>query len=97
MQFELFISPVAFAESADPYDFYETKSLGLGERFLNSLESSYQKVAHFLRRYSYILSTKDLRDVKVIDFPFVVIFQIFNTKILILRVFNTNCKPPTKF
>jgi hypothetical protein len=63
MQFELFIFPVAFAESMDAYDFYETKSIGLGERFLNSLESTYQKIAHFPRRYSYISSTKELRDV----------------------------------
>jgi plasmid stabilization system protein ParE len=93
MQFELFISPVAFAESMDAYDFYETKSIYLGERFLNSLESTYQKIAHFPRRYTYISSTKDLKDVKVKDFPFVVIFQILNNKIIILRVFNTNRKP----
>jgi plasmid stabilization system protein ParE len=97
MQFELFISPVALNESMDAYDFYETKSIGLGERFLNSLESTYQKITHFPKSYSYISSEKDLRDVKVIDFPFVVIFQIINKKIIILRVFNTNRKPPNKY
>ena len=97
MQFELFISPVALSESINAYDFYETKSVGLGDRFLESLETTYRKISLSPKNYGFISRAKDLRDVKIKDFPFVVIFQIFDDKVIILRVFNTNRKPPAKF
>ena len=97
MQFELFITPVALTESMDAFDFYEANSAGLGERFLSSLESTYQKIVHLPKSYGFISEAKDIRDVKIKDFPFVVIFQIFDAKIIILRVFNTKRKPPKKF
>jgi hypothetical protein len=82
MPFELFISPVALSESIDAYDFYVTKSIGLGDRFLESLETTYKKISHLPKSYGFISKSKDLRDVKIKDFPFVVIFQIINSKLL---------------
>ena len=97
MQFDLFITPVALSETDDAYDFYETKSEGLGDRFIESLETTYKKISHLPKSYGFISKSKDLRDVKVKDFPFVVIFQIFGNRVIILRVFNTSRKQPTKF
>lgn len=97
MQYELFISPAALSETLDAYEFYETTSIELGDRFLKSIEVTYKRITYLPKSYSFISNKKDLRDVKIIDFPFVVIFQIFDNKIIVLRVFNTNRKPLTKF
>jgi len=72
---------------------YENSSAGLGDRFLKSLEDTYKKLSQTPKYYSYITKAKDLRDVKLKDFPFVVIFQIVNDQVFVLRVFNTNRNP----
>ena len=67
--------------------------LAWGNRFLQSLEETYKKLTHLPKNYGFITKSKDLRDVKIQNFPFVVIFQIINNKIIVLRVFNTNRNP----
>ncbi len=93
MEYDLLISPTAFDETDNAYDYYENQLPGLGKRFLKSLEEAYQKLSHTPQYYTYINFEKDLRDIKIKDFPFVVIFQIMNEKVLVLRVFNTNRNP----
>lgn len=93
MQYELIMSAMAFDETDNAYIFYETQSPGLGERFLKSLEEAYKKLSHSPQFYSYINSAKDLRDIKINNFPFVIIFQIIKNQVFVLRVFNTNRDP----
>ena len=93
MSFELLIAPIAVSETDDAYDFYENSSNGLGDKFLKSLEGTYKKLSRNPKYYSYVSKAKDLRDVKLKDFPFVVIFQIVDDRVLVLRVFNTNRNP----
>ena len=90
MHFELFISPVAVSETNNAYVFYEKTLAGLRERFLKSLEDIYNKLSQTPKYYGYITNAKDLRDVKLKNFLFVIIFQIVNDTVIVLRVFNTN-------
>ncbi len=93
MQYELLISATAFMEADNAYTYYENQSDGLGDRFLKSLNEAYQKLSQTPQYYTYINPRKDLRDLKIKDFPFVIIFQIVKDKVLVLRVFNTNRDP----
>jgi plasmid stabilization system protein ParE len=93
MPYELVISPTAFRETGNAYDYYEIQSPRLGERFLKSLEDAYQKLAINPQHYGYINSRKDIRDMKIEIFPFIIVFQIVENKVLVLRVFNTNHDP----
>ena len=93
MHFELIISSIAVNETNDAYLFYERSSAGLGERFLRSLEDIYQKLSQNPHYYGFMNKAKDLRDIKIKDFPFVIIFQIVNDKVFVLRVFNTSRNP----
>ena len=45
MQFELVISPTASSETKNAYNFYEETLVGLGERFLKSLEATYKQLS----------------------------------------------------
>lgn len=93
MPFELIISRKAVNETSDAYLFYERASIGLGEKFLESLEDIYKNLCSDPQYYGYINKAKDIRDVKIKKFPFVIIFQIVNDKVFVLRVFNTSRDP----
>ncbi|MEO6452645.1 MAG: type II toxin-antitoxin system RelE/ParE family toxin [Ginsengibacter sp.] len=94
MQYELLISPTALIETGNAYNYYEKQSDGLGNRFLKSLDEAHQKLSQSPQFYGYINSRKDLRDIKIKGFPFIIIFQIVKDKVLVLRVFNTKPDPP---
>lgn len=93
MAYELLISSVAFIETEEAYIFYEEQQSGLGERFLVSVEAAYLKLSEAPMNYGFIGEEKDLRDIRVKHFPFVVIFQIISNQVLVLRVFNTSRNP----
>ncbi len=93
MPFELIISSKAVNETNDAYLFYERSSVGLGERFLESLEGVYKNLCLNPQYYGYMNKVKDLRDIKIKNFPFVIIFQIVSDKVFVLRVFNTSRNP----
>lgn len=93
MPFELIISCNAVIETHDAYLFYERASVGLGERFLESLEDVYKNLSLNPQYYGYMNRAKDIRDIKIKKFPFVIIFEIVNNKVLVLRVFNTSRDP----
>jgi hypothetical protein len=93
MQYDLLISSVAFIETDKAYTYYENQLLGLGDRSLKSLDKAYDKLSQTPQHYGFINSKKDLRNIRIKDFLFVIIFQIIYDKALVLRVFNTNRNP----
>jgi plasmid stabilization system protein ParE len=93
MQYNLSLSSKAFSDINNAYLFYEDQQPGLGERFVTSVEQAYSKLAATPRHYSFLNNKKGLRDVRIKDFPFVIIFQIVQDSVLVLRKFNTSRKP----
>jgi len=74
MSYQLKISANAYRETDDAYEYYEQQSTGLGERFLKSLEDAYLKLSQTPQFYGYIRHDKNIRDIKIETFPFVIIF-----------------------
>jgi len=93
MRYQLKVSLTAYNETDDAYFYYEAQSVGLGERFLKSVEEAYLKLSEHPQFYTFINGDKNIRDIKVKTFPFVIIFQIVENTVLVLRVFNTNRSP----
>ena len=93
MAYNIILLPAAELDTIEALIFYETQQSNLEERFLKSVEESYKKLSQSPQYYSYINSKKDLRDIKIKDFPFVIIYQIIEDKVFVLRVFNTNRNP----
>jgi plasmid stabilization system protein ParE len=93
MRYDLILSTLALKDTDNAYEYYEIQSPGLGKRFLKSVDESYQKISNTPQYFSYINSKKDLRDIKINGFPFVIIFQTVKGKVFVLRVFNTNRNP----
>ena len=93
MSYQLKISLTAYQEIDDAYAYYEEQSIGLGERFLESLGDAYVKLSQTPQFYGFIQYDKNIRDIKIKTFPFVIIFQIVGNTVLVLRVFNSNRNP----
>ena len=93
MSYQLKVSETAYQEMDDAYDYYEKQSTGLGDRFLKSVEDTFFKLSQAPHFYRFIPHDNNIGDVKVNIFPFVIIFQIVENTVFILRVFNTNRNP----
>jgi hypothetical protein len=50
------------------YNYYEEKSTGLGERFLQELIQRYSEITHHPEYYGFIDEQKIIRDVKLRHF-----------------------------
>jgi len=65
----------ALQEEAEAYLFYEEEAQDLREQFLREVEMTLQKVAENPTHYSFSDSTKTIRDIALIKFPFVIIMK----------------------
>ena len=98
MAFSLIVTVHAHNDVREAYIYYEEKQPGLGERFLNNLEACYIALQQHPEHYGYIAEDplKILRDVKVDKFPFVIVFEIRQSEVVIYAVYNTYKHPNKK-
>jgi hypothetical protein len=76
MAYNLSVKEEALAHTLEAYLYYEDKSAGLGEKFLNLLQDVYNHICKNPEYYSFTDKRKVLRDVKIIGFPYVVIYDV---------------------
>lgn len=79
----------------DAYDWYNNQQNGLGEIFIAALENCIKRIVLQPKAYSKI--KKNYRQARVKRFPYVTVFEIFKTEIVILSVFHTSRNPKHKF
>ncbi len=68
MGYELIIKEEANLEIIDSYLFYESKSKGLGEKFLNCLETHFDRIKSNPEHYR--IKIKSYREVFIKKFPY---------------------------
>lgn len=95
MPYQLIIREAAHSDAKEAYDYYEEKSPGLGEHFLQELIQRYNDIIDHPEYYGFIDEQKIIRDVKLRHFPYLVVYEISNDKVIIYSVFN-GYKNPTK-
>ena len=82
-------------EIIQAYLWYESKQDGLGEKFLDALETCYTAIdinpKTFEKKYKF------QRQAIVRKFPYVVMYEQEGNKIIIYTVFNTHQQPTGKF
>jgi plasmid stabilization system protein ParE len=98
MPFNVIVKEEAHKDALEAYNYYEEKSPGLGERFLEALQLRYIELSRNPTYYSFINEDqlKVLRDVKLEKFPFVVVFEIMENDVVIFAVHNTYKHPRNK-
>lgn len=76
------------------YEYYEGNKTGLGKRFLNVLDYYFDRIQKYPEHYQ--IKTKPYREAVIKDFPFVLIYEIEETRVIVYAVFNTWKNPKTK-
>lgn len=94
MKYHLIIDDKATFEIQEAFDYYEDKSIGLGERFIKSVEDYFEKIKNNPKQFQ--VKREEIREAYLQKFPFVIIYQIVEKIIIIYSVFHTSRNPSTK-
>ena len=95
MVFKITILPLAEKEIEESIEFYESRSKGLGKQFLTYLKS-YLKVLKTNPELFEIKKQPGYREMTLVKFPFVIIYEIIGVEIIIYSIFHTSRNPERK-
>ncbi len=84
----------AHEEYIEAYGWYEEKQKGLGDRFMNSIEKRLQQISEHPEYYGRKQNSK-FREVKVENFPYTIVYELFKRKQLIhiAAIFHSGRSP----
>jgi plasmid stabilization system protein ParE len=83
--------PEARAEFDDGADWYEDRRAGLGTEFLAEVRAVIRRISANPRMHTIVY--KDVRKAVVRRFPYVVLYRVEPTEILVVAVFHTSRDP----
>lgn len=89
MVFNITVLPLAEKEIDESVEFYESRSKGLGKQFLIYLKS-YLKVLSRNPELFEIKKQPSYRELILVKFPFVIIYEIIQNEVIIHSVFHTS-------
>jgi len=78
-------------EFHESVDWYESKTNGLGFRFIDEIDSTIERIK--LNPELYPTVADDIRKIQVNKFPFPVFYTIQDDLLVILRLFHNKRKP----
>lgn len=94
MKFEIRKLSRANIEVVEAYLYYESRSIGLGERFLQEIENEMTYISEtpelFQKRY------RNFRQAYLKSFPFAIIFAVESELVIVYSLFNTHQNPTKK-
>jgi len=79
----------------EAYEWYNEQQAGLGDLFLDELESCYDKLESWPTVYTKI--KRDFRQAVLHTFPYVIVFEIIKKDVVIYSIFHTSRNPKKKF
>ena len=94
MQYKIEIGALAVIEIPEAFDWYELQQAGLGLDFLNELDVFYNSLFINPKTHSYF--EKPVRQGKINRFPYLVVYEIFESAIVVYSVFMARQNPDKK-
>ena len=94
MKYLLEIKEEAVLDIKEAYLYYEEQKTGLGNRFLETLESYLERVQKYPEHYQ--IKRKPYREAFIKNFLYIIIYEIEGNKIIVHAVFNTWQNPNKK-
>lgn len=94
MKYLLEIKEEAFFDIKEAHFYYEEKRIGLGNLFLNTLETYLERIQKYPKQYQ--IQRKPYREAFLKKFPYLIIYEIEGNKIIVYAVFNTSKNPNKK-
>ena len=95
MAFKIKILPLAEKEIDESIEFYEGRSKGLGKQFLTYLKF-HLKILKINPKLFEIKKEPGYRELTLIKFPFVIIYEIIVDEVIVYSVFHTSRNPSPK-
>lgn len=92
--YSLVIKPGVINDTQLEYDWYEEQSHGLGERFLQELEECYMSIETHPTAFSRVY--KSYRKAVLKKFPYLVLYTISNSEIIVFAVFHGKRNPKNR-
>jgi plasmid stabilization system protein ParE len=93
--YQLAVKPKAVEMAKEAFEWYDEQQTGLCDRFLQELESGFDKLE--LSPISYKKVKKNYRQLVLRTFPYVVVFEIIRKEVVIYSIFHTSQNPSKKF
>jgi len=94
MIYQISLSPNAEADLLEAALWYESKQIGLEVKFTKKVESYFFRIQN--NPLHFPLKKGNLREAYIQKFPYVIIYQIIENKIIVFAVFNTHQNPTKK-
>ncbi|MDY0930099.1 type II toxin-antitoxin system RelE/ParE family toxin [Chryseobacterium sp. CFBP8996] len=94
MTYYLSLSPNAEADLLESALWYESRQIGLGEKFTKKIEAYLSRIQN--NPLHFPLKKGNLREAYIQKFPFVIIYEIVENEIVVFSVFNTYQNPEKK-
>ena len=94
MAYKLIIKDEAEQDIIDGFHFYAGKASGLGERFINEVEEVFNYLENYPEHFQVVYNDKRQRLLK--KFPYAVIYQIVENKVIVFSVFPLKSDPAKK-
>ena len=93
MPFEILLSPEAIADINDGFEYYNSKSIGLGFEFTDTIDIYFSKISEMPTASS--VRYDNVRVKPISTFPYSIHFVIDEpeSNVIILRIFNNWQKP----
>jgi plasmid stabilization system protein ParE len=94
MTYHLSLSPNAEADLLESALWYESRQIGLGEKFTKKAEGYLFRIQN--NPLHFPLKKGNLREAYIQKFPFVIIYEIVENEIVVFAIFNTHQNPIKK-
>ena len=88
MSVKIKITPVALSDLQKGIDYYNLQQNGLGARFEEVINATFEKIASMPLSASYAFDNVRYKVAK--DFPYIILYEVEVAYIQILRVYNTH-------
>jgi hypothetical protein len=75
--------------------YYDLRVEGLGMRFYSVFQDTIKLISH--SPFLFFKTQKNYRQVKIKDFPYYIVYEIENKKIIVSRLFHVKRDPKNKF
>jgi len=94
MMYELEVQQEASLEIIEGYIYYENAQTGLGEKFMQQVENYFLKIRSNPKHFQ--IKGQRYREAYLHKFPYLIIFDIVEQRIVVLSVFCTHQNPEQK-
>ena len=95
MRYKIEFKEEALEDVKSAYKYYEESAEGLGDDFLNKLEEYIIIIED--NPFLFEAKHKPFREVKIKRFPYLIVYEIEENKVIVYSVFHTKRSPQNKY